>query len=355
MPPSYANTSAKDAALYGAPSARSKKSAREISSSGTLAFTSQLSSLVSTLSANNTASRPPRTSSRTKEDIFKTHNKGSKKRALQDLQDDGVGGNLKQKHSTSSDALDTSAWHRSKRKMEDKARLYAAMKRGDVDDADDKYAVDFDRKWAEKQGAQNDSDQGESASDVDSEDEADKETVEWTDEFGRTRETSRKEMLWEQRQQHLNRELSARARPNMPTNIIYGDTVQAAAFNPDEDRAKLMQDLAAKRDKETTPPPDTHFDSSKEVRAKGVGFMQFSLDESHRKQQMENLIKEREETDTRRKERETRLQDRKAEVERRKKEIADRRGKRKADDFLHGLSNELAEKSTGVGHREPED
>lgn len=227
--------------------------------------------------------------------------------------------------------------------MEEKARLYAAMKRGDVEDQHDKYAVDFDRKWAEKN--ENNSDQGESSdSDAESDDPAEKEIVEWVDEFGRSRKASRKEMLWEQRQQHLNQELSSRARPSMPTNIIYGDTVQAAAFNPDEDRARQMEDLAAKRDKEMTPPPDTHFDSSKEVRDKGVGFMQFSMDEEHRKQQMANLAAEREETERRRAEREKRIQDRKAEVERRRREIAEKRGKRKADDFLDGLGEELATK-----------
>lgn len=345
MPPSYANTSAKDAALYGAGAPRPKKGTKQISSSGTLSFTSQLSSLIST--SNNSSARPSRTSARTKEDIFKTHNKGSKKRALQDEQDDEGRGALRQKHSTSSDALDSSTWHRSRRKMEEKARLYAAMKRGDVEDMDDKYAVDFDRKWAEKKANARDSDQGESSeSEASSEDEADKEIVEWTDEFGRTRTGSRKQMLWEQRQQHLTQELSARARPSMPTNIIYGDTVQAAAFNPDEDRARQMEELASKRDKEITPPPDTHFDSSKEVRAKGVGFMQFSLDEEHRKQQMENLVKDREETERRRGEKERRMQDRKAEVEKRKREIAERRGKRKADDFLDGLGEELAGKAT---------
>ncbi|KAL1311380.1 hypothetical protein AAFC00_001548 [Neodothiora populina] len=325
MPPSHANTSAKDAPLYGA---SRKKPKKEISSSTTLSFTSQLSSLISTATPS---SRPSRTSSRTKDDIFKTHNRGSQTRAQKDLEG--------QKHSTSSEALDSAQWHRSKRRMEEKARLYAAMKRGDVEDVDDKYAVDFDRKWAEKDSDQDD----DSSDDVDSEDE---ETVEWTDEFGRTRTGSRRQMLQEQRQQHLTAELSTRARPSLPSNLIYGDTVQAEAFNPDEDRARQMEELAAKRDKEVTPPPDTHFDSSKEVREKGVGFMQFSLDAEHRKKQMENLVKEREETERKRAEREEMLRDRKAEIERRRREIAEKRGKRKADEFLEGLGEELTSQKT---------
>lgn len=345
MPPSHANTSAKDAALY-APT-RPKKSTKDITSSTTLSFTSHLSSLISSTKPSTSASsRPQRTSLRTKQDIFKTHNKGAKSRALKDVSADDH--SLPQTHTTTSEALDTAQWQRSKRKMEEKARLYAAMKRGDVEDMDDKYAVDFDRKWAESKHL---SDQPDSSSDSDppsEEDDADKEIVEWTDEFGRSRTGSRKEMLWEQRRHNLNEELSARARPSMPSNIIYGDTVQAAAFNPDDDRAKQMHDLAAKRDKEITPPPDTHFDSSKEVRAKGVGFMQFSLDEEHRKEQMDNLVKEREETERRRAEREKRLQDRKDEVDRRRREIAEKRGKRKADDFLDVLGEEMAAKKEKV-------
>lgn len=348
MPPSYANTSAKDAALYGASAPKPKKARKDISSSTTLSFTSQLSSLISgagkmpTSSAAST-SRPARTSSRTKEDIFKTHNKGSRKRALQDLQD-ADDGPLAQSHSTTSEALDSAQWQRSKRKMEQKARLYAAMKRGDVEDTADKYAVDFDAKWAEKQEKQLGDDASSSSSDAESEDEADKAMVDWTDEFGRARTTSRKQMLSEQRQQYFANEMASRARPNMPTNVIYGDTVQAAAFNPDRDRAQQMEELAAKRDRSITPPPDTHFDASKEVRSKGVGFMQFSQDEEHRKEQMANLVKEREETEKRRAEREKKIIDRREEVERRRKEIAEKRGKRKADDFLDGLGEELAGK-----------
>lgn len=342
MPPSHANTSAKDAALYGAP--RPKKSRKEISSSTTLSFTSQLSSLISGSNNPSGASRSSRTSSRNKEDIFKTHNKGAKKRALKDLEDDDGGREaLAQKHSTTSDALDSAAWHRSKRKMEEKARLYAAMKRGDVDDQDGKFAVDFDRKWAEKEDAKH-SDQSESSDDGHGSDdeEEDGDMVEWEDEFGRTRKTSKKEMLREQRQQHFAHQLETRARPAMPDKVIYGDTVQTAAFNPDDDRLQQMEELAKKRDKSATPPPDTHFDATKEIRSKGVGFMQFSLDEDERKKQMENLEKDRLRTESVRRQREKRLADRKAEVERRKTEIQQRRGKKEADEFLSTLGAQLA-------------
>ncbi|GAB7352537.1 hypothetical protein MBLNU459_g2929t1 [Dothideomycetes sp. NU459] len=326
--------SGKDAALYGIPRPTKKSSGKEISSSTTLSFTSQLSSLISSAgTSHSTGSRSRKVGK--KEDIFSTHNRNAKKRALKDLEPDGSA--FDQKHSTSSESIDASAWHRSKRKMEEKARLYAAMKRGDVEDTDEKHMVDFDQKWADAQAKGDMSDES-----SDQESESDQEMIEWTDEFGRTRSGTRSQMLREQRSEQLAEASSHRARPAMPSTIIYGDTVQAAAFNPDEPVVQQMAELAAKRDKSATPPPETHFDSSKEIRSKGVGFMQFSQDPEERKRQMDGLEKDRLETEKRRDDREQRLRQRKHEVERRRREIMERRGKRQADDFLQDLGAELS-------------
>ena len=271
-----------------------------------------------------------------KEDIFATHNRNVKKRALKDLDPDPSSA-FDQKHSTSSEALDSSTWHRSKRKMEEKARLYNAMKKGHIDNDDEKHMVDFDQKWIDEQDKS-------VHSSSDEESDADKELVEWEDEFGRTRTGTRTQRAREQRMNQLQEETAMRSRPSMPSNIIYGDTVQAAAFNPDESIAQHMAELAAKRDKSATPPPDTHFDSSKEIRQKGVGFFQFSLDDDERRKQFSNLEREREETERIRKEREKRLNDRKDEIEKRRKAIRERRGKKQATDFLSGLDAELSTK-----------
>ncbi|KAI7171255.1 hypothetical protein KC352_g24961, partial [Hortaea werneckii] len=139
--------SSKDASLYGEQKPRKLAGGKEISSSTTLSFTSQLSSLINNSDAK---SNPKPTASRSKpkkEDIFTTHNRNTAKRAKRDLEDTPA---FEQKHSTKSDALDLNTWERSKRKMEEKARLYAAMKRGDVEDVDEKYAVDFDKKWTDR-------------------------------------------------------------------------------------------------------------------------------------------------------------------------------------------------------------
>jgi hypothetical protein len=337
--------SAKDSHLYGIPRPK-KTTKKEIASSSTLSFTSQLSSLIAT-SGNSSKDASSRTvagrSRPKKEDIFSTHNKNTKKRALKDLEADEL--DFSQKHSTKGEGLDEAEWKRSKRKMEEKSQLYAAMKRGDVEDLDDKYAVDFDRKWAEKHESGKGDDTSSGEDDPESEAE---EQIEYTDEFGRTRMGTRAEVA---RQERRKRTLAAdepdrfTARPAMPTNVIYGDTVQAAAFNPDETIAEQMAELAKNRDKEDTPPPDVHFDSSKDIRTKGVGFFQFSADAEERKKQMENLELERKETERRRVETLKRKEDRKKEIEERKQAILQKRSKVKADRFLNDLMGEIGGKT----------
>ncbi|CAI6340606.1 unnamed protein product [Periconia digitata] len=345
--------SSKDAHLYGErPKHRTK--AKEISSTSALAFSSALSGLIKASSSGSTAATKP-TGSRArsqKDDIFKTHNKGVKKRALKDVEEV----DFAQKHrgrTADEKAEDDVHYKRTKRRMEEKARLYNALKRGDVEDLDDRYGVDFDKKWADKQekgGA--DSAESSSSSDSDSEEE---ELVEYTDEFGRTRKGTRAEVAREERRK---RTLAAdepdrfTARPSMPSDIIYGDAIQAAAFNPDETITQQMAELAAKRDKELTPPPDTHFDGHAEKRQRGTGFMHFSKDAEERKEQMANLEKQRMETEKARSRRKEEIEKRKAMIREKKKAIDERRAKGQADKFLNDLGEELfGEKEEGSEDR----
>lgn len=334
-PPPLIMASNKDAALYGIPRPK-KASDKEPTSSTNLAFASQLSSLISAGSSSSKPTSAGRPRPKNKDDIFTVHNKNSRKRVLKDLDDT----DFTQRHSTSSEVLDETTWKRSKRKMEEKARLYAAMKRGDVEDADERYAVDFDRKWVEKQDA------GES--DTSSDDDAGsepEEMVEYVDEFGRTRKGTKADAAREERRKKsmLDEPDRFTARPAMPTNIIYGDTIQTAAFNPDETIAEKMAELASKR--EDTPPKDTHFDGSAEIRNKGTGYFRFSQDEEERKKQMEALEQERLETERKRAERDKKKEDRKREVEERRKALKEKRSKAQADKFLDGLIGELGDKS----------
>jgi len=225
------------------------------------------------------------------------------------------------------------------------------MKRGDVEDEQERHMVDFDRKWAEKQDAGDAS----SASEDDDDEEggSDQELIDYVDEFGRARKGTRAELARERYQREKaasGRDDSDRftARPNMPTNLIFGDTIQSHAFRPDEDTSAAMEELAAKRDKSLTPPPEQHYDANWEIRTRGTGFFQFSGDAEERRKQMENLEREREKTEKKRGQKDTeaekRKDGRKRQLEERRKIIDAKRSKLKADQFLNNLGLELDHK-----------
>jgi len=231
--------------------------------------------------------------------------------------------------------------------MEEKARLYASMKRGDYVppsnggvNKEENALVDFDRKWAEDQEAGKEANYDTSSDDgADSEDD---EVVEYEDEFGRLRKGTRAEVARETRRRnaaaYAQGELKEMAaRPDRPANLIYGDTVQSAAFNPDEPVAAKMENLAKRRDRSMTPPEEVHYDASKEVRAKGVGFFQFSKDVEGRRQELGDLDRERKETERLRGEREERATKKKEKTEERKRLIVEKKGKRLAEKFLDDL------------------
>ncbi len=241
---------------------------------------------------------------------------------------------------------------RARRNMQEKARRYAAMKRGDLVVAatagaaaeDDPAAplVDFDRKWAESHPDRDDDDDDDDGGggggggdrrrysnsssgsdneslDEDEDGEGDRggnpmaELVEYRDEFGRTRTGTRAEALRHARREQRRRlgaeELEAMsARPSLSSlpgrdGVIHGDVVQSDAFLARQaaggaPAAARMADLAARRDRPPTPPADAHFDGRAEVRARGVGFYQFDArDEDARRAQMDDLRRRRRETE----------------------------------------------------------
>ena len=219
------------------------------------------------------------------------------------------------------------------------------------DDAE-RFAVDFDRKWAEKYGDEQSGEEDMSDED-DEEEEQGSGMVEYVDEFGRTRQGTRADAVRAARQERGRADMAGdrfTARPSAPSGVIYGDTIQHQAFNPDMPIAMQMEELARKRDKSLTPPPDMHFDASREVRQKGTGFFQFSEDAEERKKQMEGLERERIQTERARSEK------RKAEETDRDRdhsvvpsqepptqEAQDKRGyKRKADEFFDELTARMA-------------
>jgi len=69
-------------------------------------------------------------------------------------------------------------------------------------------------------------------------------------------------------------------------------------YEPSSDRVAAIQAAAA----EENNPLNQHYDASREVRAKGAGFYQFSADEETRKKQMEELKEARQDTEKTRQE-----------------------------------------------------
>ena len=240
--------------------------------------------------------------------------------------------------------------------MEEKARLYASMKRGDYvpaagrggragENKEENGLVDFDRKWAEDQEGGKDTNYDTSSDDGRGGDsDGEEELVEYEDDMGRTRKGTKAEAERERRRQnaktYAEKELSKySARPAKPDIIVYGDTIQSAAFNPDDALAERMRNIAEKRDRSMTPPEEVHYDASKEVRSKGVGFYAFSQDKEGRQKEMDSLEKERVETERMKKEREERKEAKKRQMEERKKEIGKKREKNLADAFLRSMES----------------
>lgn len=336
-------------------------------SSSSLAFTTQLSSLISQHPSNTRAARGRTRPSRTaKSDIFSTHNRGAQKRAAADLQDDDNAGG-EQVHQRQGDiggAVDEATLHRSKRRMEEKARMYEDLKRGayleggsDSDDdvgparaaAGDEYLarlrrkereglVDFDRKWAAAEEGQEQSQEEEGEEKEGNDDNAS--IISYEDELGRTRHGTRAEAAAAQSQAQTQEDPSSeRWRPARPDNLIHGATVQSQAFNPDANITTQMSYLASRRDRSPTPPEATHYDPDGEVRNRGTGFYAFSRDEGVRKQQMEELMGVRDETIREREAKRERRAERERLRDERRRKIEALRVKRRAEVFLANLED----------------
>ncbi|KAK6838523.1 protein of unknown function DUF4078 [Aspergillus parasiticus SU-1] len=341
--------------LYGIPRSKlTSQSQSSAPSSSTLAFTTALSSLINKDADTSTRGRP-RPSKTNKSDIFARPNKGAQKRAAADLRDDDT----HQTHQRSQDigGVDTATLHRSKRRMEEKARMYEDLKKGmylaagsdSEEETQDEYLarlrrrekeglVDFDQKWADAQRGKGSGSEGE---EDDEDDDENASIVSYEDELGRTRRGTRAEAAHAARLKEEESErgdAKERWRPSRPDNLIYGAAVQAEAFNPDAGLAAQMSYLAKRRDRSPTP-EETHYDADAEVRNRGTGFYAFSKDENARRQQMEELMNARDETQREREIRRERKAERERVKDERRKKIGELRSKRQAEMFLAKLGD----------------
>ncbi|KAG5979783.1 hypothetical protein E4U55_004761 [Claviceps digitariae] len=320
--------------LYGQRPVKKQKKDTTLSSS--LDFTAQLTSLMSNTTSSTSGSGRARSSKVRKNDIF--HSSKPKEERKPPSKDSKL--TLKEVSGTEEESRQLAL---ARRKMEDKARLYAAMKRGDYVPKENEAAplVDFDRKWAEDVEGKDDY----SSSSSDGDDDEENEVIEYEDEFGRMRRGTKAEKERTERRARrglLGAEELERmsARPAAPTNLIYGDAVQAMAFNPDD--PEKMEELARKRDRSATPPEQKHYDADSEIRTKGTGFYKFSKDEEARAKEMAHLAEERQHTEQERRVREEQRASRRQEIEKRRREMGARRAQRQADSFLDGLAGKEA-------------
>jgi hypothetical protein len=333
-----------DPHLYGQPPPKKQK--KEIALSGSLAFSSQLSSFLAEPSAkSSTSSSAAPTTGRTrpsklkKDGLSDTKVKRKESKANAESKDNNKL-SLKSPLGTEDSKAEREF---ARRKMESKARLYAAMQRGDYIGRE-VGLVDFDRKWAESQSKTNDPSASSSDSEPsDSEQPSNTDTAlhEYTDEFGRIRHLTRAQILRLQRGAASATELeNMSARPKAPSTLIYGDAVQTEAFAA-HDGGEAMEALARKRDRSATPPEATHYQADWEIRTKGVGFYKFSKEEGKREEEMKALEEERARTEGLRREREEKVERRKREIEERRREVLERRTRKMADSFLEGLEKDL--------------
>ncbi|KAI5858588.1 hypothetical protein BZA05DRAFT_427938 [Tricharina praecox] len=216
---------------------------------------------------------------------------------------------------------------RSRKSLLLKARRYRALQRGG-ESAD--ALVDFDRKWGEEGSADSSSDDDGDGGDDDGV------MVEYEDEFGRTRTGTRGEAEREKRrmevarvvQESVNDGAGAGARPLPPQGVIYGNNIQTRAFHtPLFSSVPTSEEMLAARAEreEVQGDVETHYDASKEVRTKGVGFFQFSKDVEVRREEMEELEKERQRTQAERMEKEGRRKRKREELEKRREQIKAKR------------------------------
>ena len=115
--------------------------------------------------------------------------------------------------------------------------------------------------------------------------------IEYEDEFGRIRTAKRSEVPREFHPRH-----DVQDEDEDEDIVIHNPVNYLPIYTPSEERiAEISKEYA------DTNPLNVHYDASKEVRAKGAGFYQFSADEETRKKQMEELKNVREETEKTRK------------------------------------------------------
>ncbi|KAF9223858.1 hypothetical protein BS17DRAFT_817471 [Gyrodon lividus] len=175
--------------------------------------------------------------------------------------------------------------------LERKAKVYEKLRKGKSGGLSEKQysalLVDFDSK-NNIDHYSSDSDDVDESLTVPSKpgEEEDDPIIEYEDEFGRLRTSKRSEVPRHLLPRSQNEEEAD------DVDVIRNPVNFFPVYEPSAERVKAVEEELAEADN----PLSAHYDASREVRAKGAAFYQFSADEETRKQQMEELRAAREET-----------------------------------------------------------
>jgi hypothetical protein len=224
-----------------------------------------------------------------------------RKRKREEIVEDDRG----QKHSTRSERVNDDEELRRIQNMEKKAKLYDRLQKGDVADAENKYNVDFDRKYAEAL------ERGEEPAESDGDKDDGPEEIEYYDEFGRRRKMTKKEYEKQKKMEEFREEFSAF--PLQPQNLHYGDFIQTDTRRID-DLNKRLEEVRKKNEELNSKVQNSYFNKD-EVRhyqrfqesmllidwkhrrhTYGPSYVRLSHDEEERQRQIEELEQEHKNT-----------------------------------------------------------
>ncbi|KAI0768051.1 hypothetical protein BD413DRAFT_137370 [Trametes elegans] len=185
-------------------------------------------------------------------------------------------------------------WESARAKLERKVQWYKDESRGKTGRLSDKkreeLLVDFALKPPDPHFQSDSEDEDESLTvPVPPQEEQDDPVMEYQDEFGRTRTARRSEIPREL----LPQPEKEQEEEDIDPYVVYNPVNHFPVYEPSAERVEKIRAEFA----EENNPLNIHYDATREVRAKGAGFYQFSGDEETRRKQMEELRKAREETE----------------------------------------------------------
>ncbi|KAF8501702.1 hypothetical protein F5888DRAFT_1261890 [Russula emetica] len=258
-----------------------KAQAAGVSSGSFLELRAQVAKRKESLSKGNATAVVDRKKSDKKPSKWALPNKGVQARAARDLEQE---------------VLDRRTVESTRAALERKTKIYEKLKKGQsggLNEAQfDSLLVDFDSKPDDPYESDSDDVDESLTVPIPGPGEDDDPIIEYEDEFGRVRSAKRSE---------VPRHLLPRQEGGEDDDdgvVIRNPVNFFPVYEPSSDRVAAIQAAAA----EENNPLNIHYDASREVRAKGAGFYQFSADEETRKKQMEELRQARNETEMTRQE-----------------------------------------------------